>query len=101
MPMSTRPRHRWSRGDDLVALYLTRHGNRALQMTNEAIANTLGMPEGSLVMRISNFRHLEGHEGLDHAAQQSRDVRARFGKLTEPEMRVLVVNVLQGKAFEG
>jgi hypothetical protein len=55
-----RPRHRWTPGDDLVAIYLSRHGTKALPMMIGGIANTLGMPEGSLVMRMSNFSHPDG-----------------------------------------
>jgi hypothetical protein len=89
-----RPRHRWTEGDDLVALYLSRHGYRFLPLMQAGVAKLLGMPEGSLVMRQSNFAYLDGRDGLDHAAEQSREVRQRYGKMTEPELRPLVLKVL-------
>lgn len=90
-----RSRHRWTEGDDLVALYASRHDYRFLPLGLAGIAKLLGMPEGSMIMRKSNFRHLDGRDGLDHAAEQSREIHRRFGKLTESEMRPLVLRVLQ------
>jgi len=92
-----RARHRWTDGDDLVALYLSRHGNHFLRIMQPGVATLLGMPEGSLVMRQSNFAYLDGRNGLDHAAKQSREVHRRYGAMTEVELRPLVCKVLRAK----
>jgi hypothetical protein len=61
------------------------------------IAKLLGMPEGSLVMRQSNFAHVDGRWGLAHVAEQSRRVHQLYAKMTEPELRPLVLKVLDQK----
>jgi hypothetical protein len=87
-------RHRWTEGDDLVAFYLSRHGTRFLPCTETEIASRLGMPEGSLAMRMSNFAHLDGRQGLAHVAEQSRRIHRRYAKATEAELRPLVLRLL-------
>ena len=59
------------------------------------IAKLLGMPEGSLIMRQSNFAHLDGRKGLDHVAEQSRRVHQRYGPLKEPDLRAMVLPLLR------
>lgn len=93
----TRPQHRWTEPDDIVALYLSRHGTRFLIMMEGGIAKRLGMPEGSLGMRQQNFHHLDGRPGLKNAAELSRRVHKRYGKMTELEMRPLVLKLLEAK----
>jgi len=92
-----RPRHHWVENDDIVTLYLSRHGPRFLPMMEGGIARLLGMPEGSLGMRQQNFHHLDGRPGLRNAAELSRQVHKRYGKMTEPELRPLVLKVLGAK----
>jgi hypothetical protein len=48
-------------------------------------------------MRQSNFAHLDGRWGLAHVAEQSREIHQRYGKMTEPELRPLVLKVLETK----
>jgi hypothetical protein len=89
--------HHWTEEDDIVALYLSRHGTRSLPMMEAGIAKLLGMPEGSLGMRRRNFQHLDGRPGLENAAELSRQVHIRYGKMTEPELRSLALKVLEAK----
>jgi hypothetical protein len=89
--------HRWTEDDDIVALYLSRHGARFLPMMEAEIAKVLGMPEGSLGMRRQNFHYLDGRPGLKNAAELSRQVHGCYGKMTEPELRSLVLKVLGSK----
>ena len=84
-----RPRHLWTLDDDIVAFYLSRHGTRFLPMMEAGIAKRLGMPEGSLGMRRQNFHYLDGRSGLKNAAELSRQVHIRYGKMTEPRVAFL------------
>jgi hypothetical protein len=59
------------------------------------IAKRLSMPESSLLMRQNNFAYLDGRDGPDYAAEQSREIHQRYGKMTEPELRPLVLTVLE------
>jgi hypothetical protein len=93
-----RTRHHWIEPDDIVTLYLSRHGTRHLPLMEAGIAKLLGMPEGSLGMRQQNFHYLDGRPGLKNAAELSRRIHRRYGKLTEPELRPLALKVLQEKA---
>jgi hypothetical protein len=87
-------RHKWTEGDDLVALYLWRHGTRFLPLMEGGIAKLLGMPEGSLARGRANFAHLDGKGGLDHVAKQSRRIHQRHKRATEVELRPLVLQVI-------
>lgn len=89
-----KPQHRWTEGDDLVAFYLSRHSTRRLPLMEAGIANRLGMPEASLARRQANFAYLDGRGGLAHVARQSRRIHQQYGKAPEPELRPLVLHVL-------
>ena len=66
-------------------------------MMEAGIAKLLRMPESSLGMRRQNFHYLDGRPGLKNAAELSRHVHSRFGKMTEPELRSLALKVLETK----
>jgi hypothetical protein len=89
--------HRWTEDEDVVTLYLHRHGDETLPMKQAEIANRFGIPKGSLGMRKRNFAYLDGRGRLNHPAKMSRRVHDRLGRLNEPELRALVLRVLQGK----
>ena len=93
--ISQAPKHRWKPDEDLVALYLSRHGCRFLPMTQAGIAQILGVKEGSFGMRQDNFAYLDGRRGLENAAEQSREIHRRYGQLKEPELRALILQVLE------
>lgn len=84
-------RHRWSEGDDLVAFYLQQHGHARLPYTVPRIAGRLGMPEGTLRMRIGNFKALDGPGGLRNWAKQSERVYLENRDLDEPRLRERVL----------
>ena len=90
------PRHRWTEGDDLVALYLYRFGEGRVG-TIRALGERLGMGEGSMRMRVGNFRALAGQGGLGNAARQSEEVWERCGDVPETELRRLVLAYLEGR----
>jgi hypothetical protein len=91
---SRRPAHRWSESDDMVAMYLQRHGAERLPYTPTEIAERLGMGAASLNMRIGNFKALAGDGGLQNWAQQSERVFRRNRDLNEAELRSRVVEYL-------
>lgn len=89
-------RHSWTEGDDLVALYMSRHGVARLPMTQAGIASRLGMSEASLIMRQRNFGYLDNGVGLSHVAAQTRRIHRQYRNATEAELRTLVLRVLNG-----
>ncbi len=78
-------------GDDLVAFYLQRYGIKLLPYTLSEIARRIGVEDGTLRMRIGNFKALAGDGGLRHWAQQSERVFRRNRDLDEPELRERVL----------
>jgi hypothetical protein len=74
-------RHRWTEDDDVVALYLSRHGTHHLPLMEAGIAKRLGMSVASLAKRQANFAHLDGRHGLAHVAKLSRRVHRQYEKL--------------------
>jgi len=94
MPTAPAERHSWTEGDDLVALYMSRHGVARLPMMQAGIANRLGMSETSLIMRQHNFGHLDNGTGLSHVAAQTRRIHRHYRNATEAELRPLALRVL-------
>jgi hypothetical protein len=90
----TASRHRWSEGDDLVAFYLQRHGHARLPYTIARVAGRLGIPEGTLRMRIGNFKALDGPGGLRNWAKQSERVYLENRDVDEPRLRERVLAYL-------
>ena len=87
-------RHRWTREDDIVALYVSLHGSRRLPVGEAKIASLRGLKEGSLTMRVSNFNRLDGRPELANAAELSRTVYREYKTKSEPELRKLVLGIL-------
>jgi hypothetical protein len=79
--------HRWEWADDVVAFYLSRHGDERLSLKEETIAERLGMSLSALRMRQANFRFLDTGAGLSHPSNQSRLVFERFKEWDEPRLR--------------
>src|SRR5262249_38721861 len=86
--------HRWTERDDIVALYLYKHGTGHIQLSLDQVATKLGMTTASMKMRIQNFRSLDREGGLANAARLSRSVYARFGQLPESQLRAKMVAAL-------
>ncbi|MCG3128205.1 MAG: hypothetical protein CHACPFDD_03082 [Phycisphaerae bacterium] len=75
-------------------MYLSRHGSEKLGLTLAGIGHKLGIRVGTLKMRMSNFKWIDGRGGLSKPSKQSHDVGATYGGLSEPEMRGIVMKVL-------
>jgi hypothetical protein len=86
--------HKWSYEDDVVAYYLARFGDRDLPGTLKEIGTILGMGEGSLRMRIGNFRALDGTGSLDHTAKLSRKVHEEHKLTPQAEHKARVLKIL-------
>ena len=48
----------------------------------EELVRAFGISEASMGMRINNFRHLDGKEGLEHCAEQTKQVWNAYWDLT-------------------
>lgn len=83
--------HAWTESDDLAALYLYKYGEPRRRPTVEDVAHARGMSPASLLMRIDNFRAIDGGAGLRNWSRQSEAVCQRYGKLSEGELRALAV----------
>jgi hypothetical protein len=81
--------HDWTESDDLAALYLYKYGNPQRRPTVEDVARDRGMSPASLLMRIANFKAMDGGAGLPNWSQQSEAVYQRYGQLSETELRAL------------
>jgi hypothetical protein len=90
-------KHRWTEGDDLVALYLFRHGDKGLPMKLASLTDVLGMSEASMIMRKGNFAALDREGGLSNAAKQTKVIYERQRKTSEAELRGLVQAHLSSK----
>lgn len=88
-------KHRWTECDDLAALYLHKHGTSHIGLSVEDLARKLRIGTGSMKMRVQNFQSVDGGRGLPNVAKQSRSVFARFGGLSEPELRAKVLECLK------
>lgn len=88
------PRYRYSKGDDLVALYIYKYGDGDLAQSTDTLGQSLGMGSNSLRMRISNFRAIDtdGKEGLRNWARQSEAVYREYSDVPREELREQVMN---------
>ena len=91
----TAKRHHYSSEDDIVAFYLSRYRAPFLPLAESEIAERLGMSKASLTMRQGSFAYRDGRGGLDHVAEQSRRVHDQYGKMSESELRPLVLKALK------
>lgn len=87
--------HKWTECDDLVALYLYKHGASQIGHSLDSIARRLGIGEDSMKMRLRNFQSIDGGGGLSNVAAQSRSIFAKFGGLSEPDLRARVLVCLK------
>jgi hypothetical protein len=53
------------------------------------------MPRASFVMKIANFKHLEGESGLSNYSIQSKKIYDSYRQLPEIEIRGIILKILQ------
>ena len=91
-------KHRWTKCDDIVTLYIHSHGTSLLGLSLDDIASALSIPVGSMKMRIQNFENIAGGGGLSNAAKLSRSVYAEYSHLSESELRSKAIGCLGKKS---
>jgi hypothetical protein len=87
-------RHKWTKNDDIVVLYLYRFKDLGFPFTRDKVAEKLGMSVASLNMRIGNFKAITGEGGLTHPAKQSNEIYKKFNGMPKTELRSLVLEIL-------
>lgn len=93
-------RHTWTENDDIIALYLHLWGCSRLGVSQHEIAMAQGLKPNSLRLRIANFASLTSGGSMDHTAELTRRVFARFGSLPEAELWLRAQRALQASAQE-
>jgi hypothetical protein len=92
--------HRWKESDDLVAFYLSRHGDDHLGISLTNVAARLDITPGAMRMRMSNFQSLESAGHLGNVSRQIRAVFQTYHETSEAELRGMVLEMLT-QASEG
>ena len=87
-------RHKWTEEDDIVALYLFRFGDDSLSLPLDDIGAMLGMGAGSLLMRIGNFRAIDGGGGLSNYARQSKEIFEKHKATPKGDLRITVEKII-------
>lgn len=77
--------HKWSQENDIVAFYLYKFGPESLMMTFKDISKRLGMSEASLIMRVANFKAIDGVGGLENYAKQSKRIYNEYKNVKKGE----------------
>lgn len=88
-------RHKWTKSDDIVALYLYLYGNENLNKNTDQISERLGMSSSSMKMRVANFKSIAQGKGLDHAALQSREVYKTYKDVDKIELNKQVKAIIE------
>jgi hypothetical protein len=87
--------HRWTKCDDIIALYLYKYGAANIGSSIEQLAKKLGISVASMKMRVQNFKSVDIGGGLPNMAQQSRSIFISYGGLSELELRSKVLECLK------
>lgn len=92
-------KHKWSKEDDIVALYLYKFGEKNLTHSIEDICKKLGIILASMNMRIENFRYIDtnGDMGLENYAKLSRKVYEEYKNYLQSDLALLVKSILSKK----
>lgn len=96
-PQSTNERHKWTKPDDIVILYLYKFGDNGLPYSTKKISKILGIKLSSLKMRIGNFKAVDGKPGLDNFAALTERVYEEYKGWDEENLRHLVLEILEKK----
>ena len=94
---STNERHKWTKPDDIVTLYLYKFGDNGLPYSIEKTSKILGIKLSSLKMRIGNFKAADGKPGLNNFAKLTGRVYEEFNGWNEENLRRLVLEILEKK----
>jgi hypothetical protein len=87
-------KYSWTKDDDIVAFYLYRFDTDGLASSVEEIAHQREMSAASLIMRIANFKAIDGGGGLQNYAKQSQKVFLELNSLSKAEHQSEVKRIL-------
>jgi len=95
---------RWTADDAIMTLYYEKFGLRKLGYTEDQIEEfvnyNIGSTETSLKMQAQNIRYIlslergEIPEGLSHFSKAQIETIKKYNKLTEPELRKMVEEII-------
>lgn len=88
-------KHKWSKEDDIVGLYLYLYGDNLLNKNMKQITEQLGMSFDSMKYKISNYKSLYGGAGFDHASSQSAAVYKKYGNTNQSELANIVNEIIE------
>jgi hypothetical protein len=91
-------KHCWTREEDIVACYLFKYSGDGIDCEPHEIANRLGVSPGSLQMRRSNFKALEGPRGLNNVSQLSHAVYSAYKDISKEAHLNEVQQILLAKS---
>jgi hypothetical protein len=80
-------RHSWTESEDIAAFYLQKFGVNKLPYPLPEVAESLGLPIGTLKMRMRNFKALMGSGGLRNYAKQSERIFEHYKSYSEARLR--------------
>jgi hypothetical protein len=86
--------HKWTKDDDIIALYLYKFDDIGLPFSLDKVADSLGIPIDSLKMRIANIRYIDKKVGLANFAKQTENIYFKFNGMPEIELRSIVLKIL-------
>lgn len=88
-------KHKWTKEEDIVVLYLSKYDVDGLGCTKQALSNRMGMSLASLDMRIKNFHALDGKGGLPHFSKTTSTVYQEYKDLPQSVLRDKVIQIIQ------
>lgn len=88
-------KHRWSKEDYTVALFLQKYGVSKLPWPENEIAVLIGVTESSIECAKSNFSYLIKGKGLPHYSKLQKEIYIEYKKLSEDKLRVLIIDYLR------
>lgn len=88
-------KHKWTREDDIVGLYLYLYGEDLLNKDMKQIAEQLGMGFDSMKYKISNYKSVDGKSGFDHASAQSVAVYNEYSNMKQNEFANIVNEIIK------
>ena len=76
--------HQWTDNDNIIAYYLYRFAHLRTRAIIKTIANHLGMPTNSMIIKIGNFKYLntDGQSGMSGYSTQAEAIYKRYKNQT-------------------
>ena len=81
--------HQWVEADDLMVCYMFRFGTTAIPYSQANVATRIGVSEGGLRYRLSNFKAASRSDGAAHYGKITAKVLNKNQNLSEVQLRFL------------